>query len=192
MNVRFAMKPLRSLGVIALLAVVGVPTLLAKKGPAETPVVDAKGSISVPDDYRTVYEFIGTWAVTTDPAKPPQEMHSVYASPGTIEAYRRDGKFPHDSVLIKEVADVVTEPLTTGLASRADGFKGWFVMVKDDRARFAGHPLWGDGWGWAWFDASSPRKTTTTHYKNDCVACHSPARKTDWVFIDGYPPLKKK
>ena len=56
--------------------------------------------------------------------------------------------------------------------------KGWFVMVKDDKARFAGNLLWGDGWGWACFDEGSPAKTTTTHYKNDCIGCHTPAKKT--------------
>ena len=30
-------------------------------------------------------------------------MHVVYASPGTIAAYRKDGHFPDGSVLVKEV-----------------------------------------------------------------------------------------
>lgn len=192
MTGRLTNKVLRATGLLALLAAVAVPTLIAQRSlPENMPVVDAKGNMSVPDDYRTVYEFIGTWAVAADPAKQPAEMHTVYASPGTIGAFRETGKFPHDAVLIKEVFEVVTAPMTTGTVSRADAFKGWFVMVKDDQARFAGHPLWGDGWGWAWFDTGSPAKTTTTHYKKDCIGCHSPAQKTDWVFIEGYPPLKR-
>ena len=85
-------KVLRATGLLALLAAVAVPALLAKPSlPKITPVVDAKGNMSVPPDYRTVYEFIGTWAVAADPAKQPAEMHTVYASPGTIGAYRETG-----------------------------------------------------------------------------------------------------
>jgi hypothetical protein len=51
--------------------------------------------------------------------------------------------------------------------------------------------LWGDGWGWSWFDAADPSKTTSTNYKFDCLTCHVPAKASDWVYIDGYPALKR-
>jgi hypothetical protein len=31
-------------------------------------------------------------------------------------------------------------------------------MMKDSKGRHAGNKLWGDGWGWSWFDADSPSK----------------------------------
>jgi hypothetical protein len=34
--------------------------------------------------------------------------------------------------------------------------KLWFVMVKDSKGSFPGNDLWGDGWGWSWFDAGNP------------------------------------
>ncbi len=47
--------------------------------------------------------------------------------------------------------------MTTGTISHADSLIGWFVMVKDSQGRYASNkPVWGDGWGWSWFDAANP------------------------------------
>ena len=66
-------------------------------------VVDAQGNLRVPEDYRAAYQFLGAWAIAADQGKGSQQLHVVYASPGTIAAYRKDGHFPDDSVLVKEV-----------------------------------------------------------------------------------------
>jgi Cytochrome P460 len=47
------------------------------------------------------------------------------------------------------------------------------------------------GWGWSWFDGAAPSKTTSTNYKVDCQSCHVPARASDWIYVQGYPALKK-
>jgi len=48
--------------------------------------------------------FLGTWAVAADHGQGSQELHVVYASPGTITAYRRETDiFPDGTVLVKEV-----------------------------------------------------------------------------------------
>ena len=70
-------------------------------GPAAS-VVDNKGNLRVPADYQTAYQFLGTWAVAADDGPGAKEMHVVYASPGTIAAYRKDGHFPDGTVLVKE------------------------------------------------------------------------------------------
>ena len=57
----------------------------------------------------------------------------MYASPGVIDAYRKDKRFPDGAVLVKEVFKAATSEMTTGTVSRADALKGWFVMVKDAR-----------------------------------------------------------
>jgi hypothetical protein len=80
--------------------------------------------------------------------------------------------------------------MTTGTVSRADALKGWFVMVKDGTNRYPRNALWGDGWGWSWFDADNSTKTTSTDYRLNCKSCHVPAHATDWIYVDGYPPLK--
>jgi hypothetical protein len=94
-------------------------------------VADANGNLRVPADYRTVYQFLGSWAVAAEQGQGSKEMHVVYASPGTISAYRQDGQFPDGSVLVKEVFETTTGAMTTGNVSHAKTLKGWFVIMKD-------------------------------------------------------------
>jgi hypothetical protein len=116
-------------------------------------------------------------------------LHVVYASPGTIAAYRKDGHFPDGTVLVKELFNTTTKDMTTGTVSSAGTLAGWFVMVKDNAGRFPGNKLWGDGWGWSKFDATNPQKTISTDYTTDCQSCHVPARQSDWIYTRGYPVL---
>jgi len=153
--------------------------------------VDANGNLHVPGSYRTTYQSLGSWAVAADEGKGAKELHIVYASPGTISAYRESGHFPDGAVLVKEVFHAATGSMTTGTVSRAEMLKGWFVMVKDNNNRYPGNKLWGEGWGWSWFDAGSPSKTISTDYKSDCLPCHVPARDSGWVYVEGYPALKR-
>jgi hypothetical protein len=120
-----------------------------------------------------------------------KEIHVVYASPDTVAAYRKDGRFPDGSVLVKEVFEATTAAMTTGTVSRAQKLQGWFVMVKDSKNSHPGNRLWGEGWGWSWFDAANPVKTTSKDFRNDCLGCHIPAKATDWIYVSGYPGLKK-
>lgn len=147
--------------------------------------------LRVPPGYRTTYQSLGSWAVAADQGKGAKELHVVYASPGTIPAYRKTRHFPDSSILVKEVFQAVTVPMTTGTVSRAGTLKGWFVMVRDSRDRHAGDKLWGNGWGWGWFDAADPSKTTSTDFTKDCQPCHVPARGSEWVYVSGYPPLNR-
>jgi len=159
--------------------------------PEPNAVVDRIGNLHVPDGYCTTYQLLGSWAVAADHGQGSKEFHVVYASPGTIDAYRRDGRFSDGAVLVKEVFRAATEQMTTGTVSHADMLKGWFVMMKDSSGRYSGNKLWGDAWGWSWFDVANPSKTTSTDYKTDYLACHVPAQASDWVYVGGYPPLKR-
>ena len=152
--------------------------------------VDAQGNLHVQSDYRAVYEFLGTWPIAADKGAGSSEMHDVYATPGTIAAFHNSSHFPDRTVLIKEVYQVSTAPMTTGTVSHAQTLKGWFVMVKDGKNSHPGSSLWGEGWGWSWFDAGNPMKTTSTSNKKDCLSCHVPAQATDWIYTAGYPALK--
>jgi hypothetical protein len=154
-------------------------------------VVDAHGSLRVPADYRTSYQFLGSWAVAADRSEGSKQIHTVYASPGAVAAYRKDGRFPDGSVLVKEVFQTATAAMTTGTVSHAQNLKGWFVMVKDSKDSHPGNKLWGNGWGWSWFDAANPTKTTSTDFKVDCISCHVPARASDWIYVQGYPALRR-
>ena len=181
-------------GMSAMIAIAahGQMNTVAPSGGSKVEAVDdAQGNLHVPDAYRTTYQLLGSWAIAADQGQGSKELHVVYASPGTIDAYRKDGHFPDNTVLVKEVYQSATAQMTTGSVSRADTLKGWFVMAKDNNGRHPGNALWGDGWGWSWFDAANPTKTTSTDYRLNCKSCHVPAQATDWVYVDGYPALKR-
>lgn len=176
------------LSVASVLALVGFAN---GNSTAAQPTVDDRKTPHVPADYRSKYEFLGAWAIASDTGNGSKQMHVVYASPGTTSAYRRMGVFPDGAVLVKEVFDTSTAPMTTGAAvSRVEGLKGWFVMTKDATGSHSANPLWGDGWGWSWFDAGNPSITTSKSYKADCQGCHVPASATDRVYVQGYPALR--
>jgi hypothetical protein len=178
--------------IMAQLEKPGVGTAGQATGPAEK-VADAKGNLHVPEDYRAKYRFMGSWAVSAESGSGSKEMHTVYASPGAVEGYLKTGHFGDGAVLVKEVSEAKTEDMTTGTVSHGVNIKGWFVMVRDSKnTAHPGNPLWGDNWGWSWFDADRPLKTTSTDYKNDCMGCHVPATQTDFIYVDGYPSLKRR
>jgi hypothetical protein len=190
---------MRSIGFAAVsIAVIAAGLALAAYGrvdsnasaKATASVVDSKGNLSVPHGYRTAYQYLGSWSVAADPGPGAKELHVVYVSPGAVAAYRSRGSFPDGTVLVKEVYAAATGQMTTGTVSHADTLKGWFVMMKDSRGRHPDNKLWGDGWGWSWFDAANPAKTTSTDYKANCLACHVPAQASDWIYVSGYPSLK--
>jgi len=161
---------------------------VAKRASAQSEA--AAGVIRLPDNFRRSYEFLGAWAVSDDSDTGGETgQHIVYASPGTVEAYRATGKFPDGAVLVKELFSGNTEDLTTGSATSAADVAGYFVMVKDTTGRNTG-PLWGDGWGWAFFEADNTNQTTTEDYKAECLACHEPVRDRDLVYSYAYPVLK--
>ena len=150
---------------------------------------DGTGNLHVPADYRTKFRYIGSWAVAGDD-KGSKEIHTVYASPRAVEGYQKTGHFEDGAVLVKEVSEAKTEDMTTGTVSHVVNIKGWFVMVRDSKnTAHPGNPLWGDGWGWSWFDFGKTTKTTSTDYKTDCMGCHVPATPTDFIYVQGYPAL---
>ena len=118
-------------------------------------------------------------------------FHNVYTRPETVEGFRKTGKFPDGAVLVKELFKAKTDSMTTGEISYASETEGWFIMIKDAEGRFKNSKLWGDGWGWALFNAENPTRTVTEDYKDDCLPCHVPAKKDDWIYLRGYPDLKK-
>jgi len=153
-------------------------------------LVDKSGIIRKPSDYRDRYQALGVFSVAG--LNGDVEMHYTYATPGTAEYYRKNGKFADGTVLVKEVFGSDHAQLTTGDAHWASGTKVWFIMIKDSKGRYPGNPLWGDGWGWALYKSDAPDKQVATDYKKDCLGCHIPAQKTDWVYVQGYPVLASK
>ena len=153
--------------------------------------VEPAENIVVPDNYRN-WAFLGSWAIAHAEEKGSSGMHNVFTESKNIEYYKKNGSFPDGAVIVKELLKAQTRPMTTGIASSATEIEGWFVMVKDTQNRYPNNPLWGNGWGWAYFEADSPNKTVSTNFRVDCLGCHTPVQNTDWLFIDGYPVLNDK
>lgn len=161
-------------------------------------VVNEQGVISLPKNFRSSYAFLGTWSIATKDTKTSSEpsgqgvagLHNVYTQPETIDHFLKTGEFPDGAVLVKELLKATTGPMTTGTVSWGTRIEGWFIMIKDTKGRFKNNPLWGDGWGWAFFRSDQHEKTVTKNYKIECTGCHIPARNNDWIYVNGYPVLR--
>ena len=153
-------------------------------------LVDKDGILHKPADYRDRFQALGVFSVAD--LNGAVDLHYTYAPPGTAEYYRKNGKFADGTVLVKEVFGTDHGQMTTGEVHWAKETKVWFVMIKDEKGRYPGNPLWGDGWGWALYKSDAPDKQVATNYKKDCLGCHVPAKSTDWVYVQGYPVLKAK
>jgi hypothetical protein len=153
-----------------------------------SPYVDASGNISFPDGFRTSMVHLGSWFV---PEGGASGFHDVYTEKESVEAYRRTGKFPDGATLVKELRASKSGSFTTGqgVSYATSGLKQWFVMIKDSKNRFAGNPLWGEGWGWALYKPDNPSKNIATNFQADCLGCHVPAKDRDWVYTEAYPTL---
>lgn len=151
-------------------------------------IVSDDGAISFPADYKS-WAHMGSWAVVNEGGE-GNGMHNVFTTPDVIEAFNKTGEFPDGAVLVKEVLASEGAQLTTGSANWATDPQVWFVMVKDTQGRFEGNALWGNGWGWALFNADAPTVQVATDFNSDCLGCHIPAQDTDWIYTYAYPTLK--
>jgi Cytochrome P460 len=181
----------------ATLLISGVVAVTAVVAQSESETAEAASDpqalLHVPSaDYRRDWVLLGSFSVLADdPEAGAKEFHVVYTLPENVDAYRKTGAFPEGAILVKDVFATSTEALTTGTASYANTLIGRFVMVKDQGDKYAGtSPLWGDGWGWAFYEGVETRKTVSTDYKEDCLGCHEPVRNQDLLHIQGYPILK--
>lgn len=150
--------------------------------------VTEKGSISIPENYRETFVFLGTWFLDIENSQ-SQLMQHVYTNLEAVRMFKQYRQWPDGSVLVKEQLMAETTVVEFGKESWGSTISGIFVMVKDSEQRFPDNPLWGDGWGWSFFPADNLDRTISTDYKKDCLGCHEPARETDMIFIKGYPQL---
>ena len=131
---------------------------------------------------------LGSWFV---PEGEAAGFHHVYTQAEAIAAFRATGAFPDGTALVKEIVRHERSDYTTGAnVALARETAQWFLMVKDRKGRFPGNPLWGEGWGWALFLSDAPGRNVATDLRVDCLGCHAPARRRDWVYTEGYPALR--
>ncbi len=192
-------------GVAVVLAVTTtaiVPRLLAQDAATETKAatekaagefseyVDAEGNISLPKNFEKTFVHVGTVAVDSREGS-VNSLHMTYTRPEDLAEFEKNGKFSDGAVLVKTVANVKKEKLTTGQTSFQSDVDVWFVMIKDEKGRFPDSDLWGSGWGWGLFDGGDRNEQIASDYRTECRTCHIPARQNDWVFTQCYPLLKK-
>lgn len=162
-----------------------------------SPYVDDSGNISMPEDFRLNMVHLGSWMV---PQGDASGFHDVYTEQKSARYYRKNGVFPDGATLVKELRPSAKGNYTTGanVSYATSDIKQWFVMVKDAKGRFKNNALWGDGWGWGLFKLAnadtktksvSSTKNIATNYQTDCLGCHIPAKKDDFVYIEAYPTL---
>ena len=152
-----------------------------------SPYVDSEGNISLPPDFATDWSHLGSWAIAANDGV--EGLHNVYSPKSDVEYFRANGEFGDGAIMVKEVLSARGAAHTTGDAYWAADNQVWFIMVKDAVGRFPDNPLWGEGWGWALYEAQDPSRQAATDYKVDCLSCHVPARDTDWIYIYAYPTL---
>lgn len=155
-----------------------------------SPIVDDKGNISYPENFRENMVHVGSLHV---PEGGASGFHDVFIDKKAVAEFKKTGKFPEGSIIVKELRGAKTGDFTTGpgVAYPTEVIKQTFVMVKDSSDKFAGkNESWGKGWGWALFKGDNA-KNVSTNYKNDCFSCHIPAEKTDWVYTNLYPYINE-
>jgi hypothetical protein len=180
----------------SLISLAGVPLLALALLLAEdeeksfSPYVDTQGNLLIPNKLRTSLSHLGTYVVPDEKSE-SFGFHDVYTQASTVKQFRATEEWPDGAVIVKELRKMTSVKMTTGKASYATDLIGWFIMVKDNKGRFKDNPHWDKGWGWGLFMKEDPRKNVSKGFTASCMGCHIPAKIDDWVFIEGYPALKK-
>ena len=166
---------------------------MALTGPVEAAQGAAKytdkGELMMPKNYRQ-------WVFVGAPVTPNElnngkaafpEFHHVYINPASYAAYKKTGKFPNGTVLVKELAGVGVKSSSSGNGYFAGEFIGVAASVKDAR-RFAKEPG-----NWAYFSFMGDEGKTLPSAKAQptaaCNPCHQ-QKTEDWVFTQHYPVLR--
>ena len=71
---------------LVLLPVRWQPGMTATNDPKTEKVVDTSGNLRVPGDYRTAYQFLGSWAVGFDQGQGATEISTKKPAPSAQKA----------------------------------------------------------------------------------------------------------
>lgn len=150
----------------------------------------ATGELTLPQDYRQ-WVFVGAPLTPNDmnngKAAFP-EFHHVYIDVPSFASYRKTGKFPDGTMLIKELVKVGSKNAVSGNGYFPGEFIGVAAAVKDGK-RFAQEPGY-----WAYFsfmgDDGKALATAAPLPTAACNGCHQNNAAEDWVFTQYYPVLR--
>jgi hypothetical protein len=180
----------KATGFITLLsAVIAIAFALPVEAGAGGAKFSSNGELQIPKDYRQ-WVFVGAPVTPHDmnngKAAFP-EFHHVYIDPASYAAYKKTGKFPDGTILVKELATVGAKSSSSGNGYFAGEFAGIAVSVKDGK-RFPKEPGY-----WAYFnfigEDGKPLASAKAQATADCNVCHQ-QNTEDWVFTQHYPVLR--
>jgi hypothetical protein len=122
------------------------------------------------------------------------EFHNVYVEARNLEAYKKTGKFPEGTLIVKEPTLVLNPMFADGSRTEPSGrgffngpFNGIDATVKDSK-RFAKT----NGWGFFTFGhhAVPYAASAAESPVSECAGCHmSNVAKTDMTWVQFYPLL---
>jgi hypothetical protein len=173
---------------------------VAAQAPRSTAVFEPDGKLKTPSFEFRKWVLVGT-PLTPDGLNGGKagfpEYHNVYVEAKNVDAYLKTGSFPEGTVIVKELARVLSPTFPDGSRTEPSGrgffngaFNGIDETVKDSK-RFAKT----NGWGFFTFghhplpyDKTSAEKST-----EDCAGCHiANVAKTDMTWVQFYPILRDK
>ena len=172
--------------VIGALFALPAPT---QPAPPQDVQFDSSGGLLQPTGYRE-WVYVGTPLTPNDMNggdAPFPEFHSVYINTKAWQAYKRTGKFPDGTVVVKELLSVGSKQASSGKGYFMGEFIGLEAAVKDSK-RFPEEPGY---WAYFSFGHSYPLASKTkAQITASCAACHQALAVDDMVLTQYYPVLQ--
>ncbi|SES68962.1 Cytochrome P460 [Nitrosomonas marina] len=191
---RFNLKFLFPAVVLSMVFVYAITPVTAKDA---TPAVknyavfNENGKLQRPTGYRE-WIYIGSPLTPNDmndgKAAFP-EFHNVYIDPISWTHWKVSGKFPDDTIIVKELVNVGSKEAVSGNGYFQGEFIGLEAMVKNKQLfpEAPGH------WGFFRFTIEGSRqlhKRASAQDHENCASCHQSHAATDLVFTQYYPVLR--
>ncbi len=150
---------------------------------------DSDGALIRPDGYRE-WVYIGTPVTPNDMNNgkaPFPEFHNVYIDRRSWAAYKRAGKYPDGTTLVKELVDVGSKRAPSGKGYFMGEFIGLEVAIKDSK-RFKDEPGY---WAYFSFGHKYPlAEKAAMQPAVNCNSCHEASAADDWIFAQYYPVVR--
>lgn len=162
------------------------------------PVFNESGQLLQPVNFREQWVFMGSPftpdGLNNGKANFP-EFHNVYTQPSAFAAYRKTGKWPEGSMMVKELQHVDDPkgefPDGSRILPSGRGFfpgptNGVDAMVKDSK-KFAKSK----NWGFFNFNHTAPpyKAASTEAPIAECADCHIQNADEDMVYVKNYKPI---
>lgn len=145
-----------------------------------------------PEGYRT-WVYVGTPLTPNDLNNGKaafQEFHNVYIDPVSYDTYKRTGKFPDKTIMIKELVDVGTKAAVSGNGYFMGNVIGLEASIKSTE-HFPNEPG-----NWAYYSFTNHDSGILADSKKpfaaeSCNSCHEASAQDDFVFTQHYPVLRE-